>query len=336
MTIGRIDTHAHLIPDFYRLRLLKHGIVASGGFPFPPWTPDLAINFMDDYGIQAQLVCLSEPGVTFVSPAERPALAREVNDYCSDVLIGQYGTRFGAYAVLPMPDAETSATEARRALTEGGLDGVVLQSSYDGLYLGDPSLRPLLEELDRLGAWVFVHPSAPPADAKPPGALPDFLYEFTFDTTRAVANLVLSGDLRRFPNIRWQLAHAGGTIPFVEDRLESLGRKTALRSEIAERVRNAAHLRRGDVRGLIAGLYYDTALAPSAMQMGGVLGVSTMSHIVFGSDWPFASLVYSGGGDPQPDLDDTFSSAKRARVDAGNALEQFPRLAKRLKAAGIS
>ena len=46
-----------------------------------------------------------------------------------------------------------------------------------------------------------------------------FLAEFTFDTTRAAILLMTTGVLDRHPDIRFQLSHAGGTLPFLGGRL---------------------------------------------------------------------------------------------------------------------
>ena len=48
------------------------------------------------------------------------------------------------------------------------------------------------------------------------------LIEFVFDTTRAVTHLVLSGTLERCPDLRLIVPHAGGTIPFLVDRISLL------------------------------------------------------------------------------------------------------------------
>ena len=42
---------------------------------------------------------------------------------------------------------------------------------------------------------------------------------------------------------------------------------------------------------------------------------------MFGSDWPFAALMYGEGGDPQPALGEVFGPAERLRIDHDNAYE---------------
>ena len=318
--LHRIDMHAHLLPPDYRKALLAAGYITVGGYPTPTWSPSAALEFMGRYGIQTQVLSVSDPAVTFQSGAKARNLARYCNTYAAD-LIRKHPTRFGALAVLPMPDVLGSLAEIRYALDHLKLDGVGLLSSYNGVYLGDLRFEPVMAELNRRGAYVFVHPAAPPASNKPELPLPDFLYEFTFDTTRAAANLMYTGTIKRYPRIRFQLAHAGGTVPFLAKRLSLLDSV-----ELPDIVTDLLP----DVPAHIRGFYYDTALSPAASAMKSVLEVTGRDHIVFGSDWPFSALTLQGSGDPQPQLNDTFTSPQRLQIERRNALRQLPRLARAL------
>ena len=182
-----------------------------GGIPIPEWTPELALAFMDRFGIERQYLSVSDPGVEFVAASDRAALASACNDFAASVVRADPG-RFGALALLPGEPAEAIA-EASRALDELGLDGVGLLSSYSGRYLGDPEFEPLLAALNARKAWVFVHPTAVPADSKPASVLPDFIAEYPFDTTRAIISLLINGSFERHRGIRWHFAHGGGTVP---------------------------------------------------------------------------------------------------------------------------
>lgn len=317
----RIDMHAHFLPPEYRAALLAHGYLTIGGYPTPQWSPELALEFMGRYGIAAQVLSISDPGVSFLRGAEARALARYCNEYAAGLFTSRPG-RFGALAVLPMPDVAASVAELEYALGTLRLDGVVLLSAYDGVYLGDPRYEALMAALNRRGAYVFVHPASIPADNKPELPLPDFLYEFTFDTTRAATQMMYLGVLRRYPRIRFQLAHAGGTLPFLSYRLGVLS-KTALGSLPAGAPTPSAL----DIAALVKLFYYDTALSPSRAAMGAVLAAGQQSRVVFGSDWPFSALTLTGAGDPQPELDGTFDTAGRLQIERQNALRELPRLA---------
>ena len=321
----RIDLHAHFLPPEYRSALLSHGHVTIGGYPTPAWSPDAAIDFMDRWGIEAQALSISDPGVGFLRGKEARDMARYCNTYVSR-LFTRHGKRFGAFAVLPMPDVAASITELAYALDTLRLDGVVLLSAYHGVYLGDPRFEPLMAELNRRGTYVFIHPAAIPDSAKPGLPLPDFLYEFTFDTTRAVTWLMATGVMNRYPRIRFQLAHAGGTVPFLSHRLGVVSQ-----SAVGQALPKMARASLLDTKKLISRFYYDTALSASKAAMSAVGAVADRSHIVFGSDWPFSALTFSGGGDPAPGLSEVFTAAQRREVERLNPLTQLPRLAARLR-----
>ncbi|MGW5113599.1 amidohydrolase family protein [Nocardia sp. NPDC004123] len=320
----RIDLHAHFLPPDYRAALLEHGHLTIGGYPTPDWSPEAAIAFMDYYGIQAQALSVSDPGVSFLSGKEAADMARYCNTYAAG-LFKSDPTRFGAFAVLPMPDIPAAIEEAIYALDDLRLDGVILLSAYDGVYLGDPRFEPLMIALEQRRAYVFVHPAAIPGTAKPALPLPDFLEEFTFDTTRAATMMMLTGVTQRYPNIRFQLAHAGGTLPFLSWRV-GVASETVVGQMWPQGWPKPSLL---DTAAQISNFYYDTALSGSAAAMSSVLAVTARDHIVFGSDWPFSAMTLpqSGTHDPAPGLSDIFDTDQRMEVERLNPLRQLPRLA---------
>lgn len=330
----RIDVHCHHIPDFYRTSLADNGIVTAGGIPLPPWSPSLAVEFMNNYGIQVQVVSISEPGVYYLpTAAARQSMAMQINDYTTSTLLNSsdptLAGRFGGFAVLPLgnpqdpQDMLNASAEATRALTTLRMDGIGLYSNYHGIYLGDPSLEPLMATLNALGAMVFVHPVTP--SAYPNLNLPTFLYEFPFDTTRAVINMLYHGIFQRYPNIRWLLAHAGGTVPFIAYRASLL----TLYPAIAQ---NLGLSGLDNQNAAFASLFYDTALSPAPSAMQSVRQVTNVSHIMFATDWPFSAPLFVVPGDPAPQLSSTFNSTELSMVDRGNALAQLPTLKARIGA----
>jgi 6-methylsalicylate decarboxylase len=321
---SRIDVHAHLIPDFYRQAMDDHDVAGDGGIPIPSWSPSAAVSFMDKFGIQTQVVSLSEPGFAFLPDrTAREQMARRVNDYIRDGLINVAPAsplyrRFGGFASLPLGDPDdpsevaAACAEAVRAINTLGLDGIGVYSSYKGVYLGDPRLDPLMRTLNDLRAYVFIHPVAPPV--RPDLSMPNFVLDFPFETTRAVTNMLYKGIFLRYPSVRWQLAHAGGTIPFLSYRSALLALNLNPRSSSYSR------------------LFYDTALSAAPPAMAAVRKITDVSHILLGTDYPYAGIVYAlkWPGDPNSELNDTFNPSERLQVDRGNALAQLPRLSKRL------
>ncbi|MFZ0089300.1 MAG: amidohydrolase family protein [Solirubrobacteraceae bacterium] len=303
----RIDCHAHVHPPAYR--------AALGDLPLPPTTLDGLRTAMERHEIDAAVVSVGPPGA-FVGPDCDPEkLARLANDGIAEIARDHPQT-FAGVATLPLPDVAAALEEIERVYDQLALDGVMLLSNVAGTYLGAPALEPLFAALDDRDAYVFVHPGFPPH----PLALshPVWLYEFPFETVRAVANLIYSGTLERYPRIRWQLSHLGGAAPFLAHRLASLADREPAQAEQAP-AGALRYLRR---------LYYDTGLANNAPALAATREVTTLDHIVFGTDWPYAALP-PGGGDPAPDLD-VLGQPDRAAVDARNAAALVPRLAKAL------
>ena len=194
----------------------------------------------------------------------------------------------------------------------------MLLSNVAGTYLGDPALEPLFADLEEREAYVFVHPGFPPHAL--PLRQPVWLYEFPFETVRAVANLIYSGTLERHPGIRWQLSHLGGAVPFLAHRIASL----------ADREPEQAAPAPAGALAYLSRLYYDTGLANNAPALAATREVTTLDHIVFGTDWPYAALPVEGD-DPAPGLD-VLGTGGRSAVDAGNAAALVPRLTEALTA----
>ena len=46
-----------------------------------------------------------------------------------------------------------------------------------------------------------------------------FLLDFVFDTTKAIAQMLLNGTFRGYPRIRFVFAHMGGVAPYLGERL---------------------------------------------------------------------------------------------------------------------
>lgn len=292
----RTDCHVHVLPAGYRERL--------GDLPIPLGRLEDYERVMARYHIDRAVISTGPPGALNGDVA----LARVANDGIAELA---RDARFAGLATLPLPDVDAALGELSRALDELRLDGVMLLSNVGGTYLGDPVLEPLLEELDRRGTYVFLHPGFPPYSL--PLDHPVWLYEFPLDTVRALTNLVYSGALERHSRIRWQVAHLGGAAPMLAHRLASLA---AREPDLAGRSPAGAveYLRR---------LYYDTGLADNAPALAATQAVTSLDHVVFGTDWPYLALP--DGDDPAPAL--ATLGEQRIGVDAANAAALVPRLA---------
>ena len=173
---------------------------------------------MDRAGVRTAMTSVAPPGVWFGDNAAARALARESNDYAARIAADHPG-RFGVFAALPLPDVEGSLTEIEYAFDVLKADGVGLMTSVNQQWLGDRAFAPVMDELNRRKAVVYVHPTCPHCCRNLMADVPDHLIEFATDTTRTIASLMLTGTAHRCPDIRFIFAHAGGTMPFITERM---------------------------------------------------------------------------------------------------------------------
>ena len=277
MIPGKIDVHFHVIPPFYRDAVYEAGTGPAIG-RYPEWTPELAVEIMDRHGIATAMTSVAQPGVGFLAGDAAFVMARRCNDYGA-ALVARPGGRFGAFGLVPMHDIGRAVAECRYCLEELRFDGVCLFASYGEKFLGDAAFDPVMDYLNERAAVVFVHPTLHPSSRSLALPWPAFMIEYVFDTTRAAVNLAFSGTLARHPDIRFVLAHAGGTLPYVAWRL-------SVAPMIDARL---PRLSRAEIMQAFSRFWYDNALACGPETFGALSRVAAPDRIVFGSDWPFCN-----------------------------------------------
>ncbi len=257
---------------------------------------------MDRQGIKKAITSISSPGIYFGDRVFRNNLARRCNKFSAE-LCDKYPKRFGAFAILPLPDIGASLIELEHAIDTLNLDGVVIHSNINGRYIGDPEFDDLLLELNRRNAVVFIHPNSPPEDKLPMSKSRAAALEFVFDTTRLVANLIYRGILKRYPDINFILSHAGGTVPYLVWRI-SFGKKRVINQ--------------------LKKLYYDIALSATPYVFPSLLELVDPSHILFGSDHPFLPEPLITSIIREFENYQGFNANIRKIIERENALALFP------------
>jgi predicted TIM-barrel fold metal-dependent hydrolase len=312
--IPKIDVHVHALPPAYREGLLTRGEEYPDGFPTPYWNPEAHIAFMNQLGIATAMLSISSPHLNFGDDEVARQLARNVNEYAADLVVKHPG-RFGLLASLPLPDADASIEEIEHCVDVLAADGFTVPTNTQGVYLGNPYLDPVMEELDKREAVVVLHPNKPSAvPENVVEGLPVPMMEFLFDTTRTVTNMMLKGTFKRFPNIKFVIPHAGAFLSILADRIAMVG---SVLPNLAPKL---------DVFGDLKRLYYDIAGMCLPRQLAALLTLVDPSHLLYGSDFPYTPesgcILLAQGLDKTPLLTDE----QRQAVYHDNALALFPRL----------
>jgi aminocarboxymuconate-semialdehyde decarboxylase len=308
-----IDTHHHMLPDFFWQETNAHGPV--GGLAPLRWSKEASLSFMEDTGIDVAVLSLSTPGVHTGDGGRARTLARQCNELAAE-LVHARPDRFGGFACLPLPDVDASLEELSRSMDVLGLDGVVLFTNANGVYLGDAVLEPLFREMERRRAIVFVHPNPSPDAAAHALGLPDNLLDFPTDTNRAVAQMHYTNRFARTPHVTYLFSHAGGSIPYLAARFAIIDEMGFI----------PGGEERGPAADMFRRMYWDTALSASDPVFKMLRDVAGIDRVLYGTDFPYLRRDLAVESRQRilrsPVLDD----AERRSVLGDNAARLFPRL----------
>ena len=178
---------------------------------------DLQLDDMAQAGVDTSVLsCL----LGWSAPLEE---CRSINDDLAMVQ-EKYRGHFVGLAQAPILDGKTALAELRRAITDLGLRGVTITSQVNGLSLDAPALYDFYETVSALDVPIFVHPALVPTGYE---HLKDYdlprVLGREVDLTVATTRLIAGGIFDRYPDLKIVIAHFGGGIAAVKDRLIAKG-----------------------------------------------------------------------------------------------------------------
>ena len=269
--------HHHFLPQDYMREEAERIHLDHGNAAMLSWTAEGALHACDEAGVDFAIGSISTPGVWTGDVALGRRLARLWNEAAART-VHDHPNRFGFFAPVPLPDTEGSLREIDYAFGSLRADGINFLSNYDGKWLGNPAFTPVMEELDRRKALVYVHSTFSPccSGTMVPGLIATTL-EFPFDTLRTIVSLVTSGTTTRFPNIRFIFSHGGGALAGVYGRVAGLDNARAFKGRFP-----------AGMRAELARLFYDTASLNGEPTVAALLDIVPASQILLGSDYPLA------------------------------------------------
>lgn len=306
---GRIDVHHHVTPPKYLAELASRNLATPD---MSAWSVAKTLDDMDKAGVAASIVSITSPAVSFADAEVARRVARESNEWMAQ-LRRDYPGRFGSFAMLPMQDIDGSLREIEYALDTLKADGIGLLTSYGDKWLGHATYAPIMNELNRRKAVLYTHPTLANCCR---GLLPDVaptVIEFGTDTSRTLTDILFSGTAARCPDVKFIFSHAGGTVPFLTERLIQA---PVINKNLASRVPNGVvyELKR---------FYYDTAWAYNAVPLAALTKLVPVSQILYGSDYPYRT----GPNTVKGLLEYGFSQGDLKAIGRDNAVRLMPRLA---------
>ena len=197
----------------------------------------------------------------------------------------------GWVAEAPIGAPDAGARECERAIKNGAL-GVQIHTNIAGKPLDLPEFAPFWETMNRLGKPVWLHPARA-------ANFPDYLTEqkskyeiwwtfgWSYETAAAMARLVFSKIMDKYPNLKIITHHFGGIVPMLEGRIgpgwDQLGARTSdedLHALLGE-------LKKRPLDYFKHSFYADTAVFGGEPATVAGLAFYDLDKIVFASDCPF-------------------------------------------------
>jgi aminocarboxymuconate-semialdehyde decarboxylase len=260
---------------------------------------------MEAMGVDIQVVAPAPPQCYYSVDAEIGERAHNaVNEGVAE-FVSRRPDRFVGLGVTTMQAPDLAVSELETAITKLGLKGVQILTSVNGSELSDPNYRPFFAKAEELGAFIMLHPNGFTEGRR----FTDYYFNNVvgnpLETTLALHQLIFSGTLARFPELKVLAVHGGGYLPAYSGRIDhAWGARDDSHASLP--LPPSTYLRQ---------VYFDTVVF-TEHQLAYLIDVFGADRILMGTDYPFDMGEYDPIGHVSAlDLDaKTFSA-----VCGGNA-----------------
>jgi predicted TIM-barrel fold metal-dependent hydrolase len=229
---------------------------------------------MDAAGINLTALSINDPGPELFG-ADGAAIARLVHDFIAEVT-RNHPQRFFGLMTLPLQDMAASLREAERCVNKLGMKGILLYSNIDGEFPDEPKYRPLFEFAQSANIPVLLHPAYPMTYQQTKGYEMAAGLGLMFDTTIALARLILSGVLDEYPKLKLVCPHVGGALPYLVGRIDH---QTMVLKRGADKIRRAPS-------EYLKEVWFDT-VSPIALAIRYGLDFAGPDKLLYSSDHPW-------------------------------------------------
>jgi aminocarboxymuconate-semialdehyde decarboxylase len=238
-----VDVHAHCIPIEFREWLIQkgtsvgvevveldsgavvrfpNGIETGSQFGWPSLSDtDSRIAAMDTMGVDVQILAGWIDLVGYEIDSQNAIEYANAHNHALVEEQARRPERFRSLATVPLQEPALAAEALAYAMTELGMAGAQVATTVRGRYLDEvEGLDAFWEVAEELGAFVLLHPLRPLGQIDLDRYFLKNSVGRPAETSIALAGLIMSGVLERFPNLILCAVHGGGFIPFQIGRLD--------------------------------------------------------------------------------------------------------------------
>jgi aminocarboxymuconate-semialdehyde decarboxylase len=183
------------------------------------WDPEVRIHEYARYKTHVQVVCTIPVLFAYwAKPQDGLAVAEFLNDHIAEIIQSRPKQYLGL-ATLPMQDVDLAIRELHRAKSMG-FKGIQIGSNVNQRNLSEPEFHPLWQAIEEADMAVMVHPWEMMGEGDMKKYWLPWLVGMPAETTRAICSLIFGGVMERYPKIRFNFAHAGGSFLTTIGRIE--------------------------------------------------------------------------------------------------------------------
>ncbi|MEJ1966972.1 MAG: amidohydrolase family protein [Gammaproteobacteria bacterium] len=180
------------------------------------------LKIMDESAIDMAVLAMTSTGVQQLEVDEAVRVAENGNDLLA-AAIARHPTRYAGLATIPVQSPRLAVKEMERAITQLGLNGVMINSHTNGEYLDEHQYWPILEAAAGLDATVYIHPRAPSPAMREPYRryqLEHAIWGYAVEVGLHAVKLLMCGVFDRYPDLRIVIGHMGENIPYALYRMD--------------------------------------------------------------------------------------------------------------------
>lgn len=321
-----IDAHTHYHANSIASQVFSHlyghnyaDIRAGHG------DDELHLKLMEERGYDMQIV--SQPPFTQVhdqAPYLAIAQAKAFNDSMAKGVEEAKG-KFRFVASLPLNDIPASVAEMKRAVTDLGAIGAMLNVDISRRGTGPTNDEeywfPVYEQACKLDVPLFVHPgsSALPRHQKYSLALH---LGFLFGETEFITTFIYGQVFEKFPSLKILVSHGGGAVPY------HLGRFQASTEPDLKGGKKARIPIEGTFLTNLRKMHFDTCMY-SQEGIECLIKVVGASQCLFGTECPGMGMARRPDGRSYDNVEDYINNiswltdAERQGIFSGNAIKLF-------------
>jgi uncharacterized protein len=293
----RIDAYTHFIPEKFFKKIVESGHHDIGKRVREiPCIHDLEIRrkIVDGFKDYAQIISYPMPPLELIAKGDAALVeeyTRLVNDGFAEIC-AKYPDQFPgwvAQAALAAPDA--GVREATRAINNGAL-GVQIYTNSAGRPLDIPEFDKFWAAMNKTDTPIWMHPSrgAGFADYQTESKSKYEIWwtlGWSYETGAAMARLVFSKIMDKYPKLKIITHHFGGIVPMLEGRIgpgwDQIGARTS--DEDLQKLKRSLKMRPLDY--FKHSFYCDTAAFGGKPATEAGLAFYDKDKVVFASDCPF-------------------------------------------------